>query len=59
MEMLAAKLSDGDESLRESDVATAGMMCEWWEQGISGTEDVRTSEDKARLQAMAKALRHS
>lgn len=59
LEKLAARLHSDGERIRPAVMAVAGMMCEWWEQGIAGTQDPREDADRARLQAMAAALRTS
>lgn len=59
LERLAARLHSDGERIRPSVLAVAGMMSEWWEQGIAGTQDPREHADRARLQAMAAALRSS
>jgi len=59
LERLAARLHHDGERIRPSVLAVAGMMSEWWEQGIAGTQDPREHADRARLQAMAAALRSS
>lgn len=57
MEKLAARLHRDGERIRPAVLAVAGMMCEWWEQGIAGTQDPREDADRDRLLAMAAALR--
>lgn len=59
MSKLESRLKSGGEPLRNSVVAVSQMMCEFWEAGISGTDDPRESEDRIRLRALAARLRHS
>lgn len=59
LEKLAARLHTEGERIRPAVLAVAGMMYEWWEQGIAGTQDPHEDVDRARLQAMAAALRTS
>lgn len=59
MEKLAARLRTDGECIRPKAIAVSSMACEWWEQGIAGTQDPREETDRARLQAMSAALRIS
>lgn len=56
MNKLRALLTEKGEAVRPSVTAVAGMMCEWWEMGILGTDDPREAADRARLRTLAAAL---
>ncbi|MEN4582601.1 hypothetical protein ABEG75_23765 [Pantoea agglomerans] len=56
MQKLQARLTEEGEAIRPAVTAVAGMMCGWWESGISGTDDPREAGDRVRLRVLAAAL---
>ncbi|WP_336749930.1 hypothetical protein [Pantoea vagans] len=56
MNKLQTRLTEEGAAIRPAVTAVAGMMCAWWESGISGTNDPREADDRARLRALAAAL---
>lgn len=56
MQKLQLRLTEEGEAIRPAVTAVAGMMCGWWESGISGTDDPREAGDRARLRVLAAAF---